>query len=904
MTSMKTKILKYALLPGIISRLYALFTSGFSFSAYLIANIYQSVRLLPPNHPYLNPNNVGSYGIRHVIGEAANHLVFKRQNIDQIVVFFLLLSGLVLLVSQFALLIVTIIAYQPVLAQDGGASLAFFTRAEDKNLQDIAMILMDRVFGVSGIFNSCISVIAESCTDMQGNPIATPAVFPFPFHIAFRQLLAFYSMGMFFVGALMILYFVTVVIGETAASGTPFGERYNKTWVPVRIILFFALLVPFSGNIEDNPRAGLNTAQIGTLMVAKAGSNFASNGWELFTTRITEATLQQKESLIAKPNIPELDQIIRFMFLAKTCKMAEELAKTKQDPKKDIFGGNGIEGYIVRPKQILNTATGSDSIPLSTATYQAALDHSKNERISIRFGSSITDKDHPQFQRHNNKMGKVFPVCGEITLDVTNIGSPGMASYEIQKTYFKLLQNLWTDQYPVKMNPYAACFAKQNHNCTEIANAEFKDQLINAVRTDFNTKIQALLDKEAAEGHALNLSENLSKKGWGGAGIWYNQIAELNGAITTAVLNLPAVSKYPFVMEYVAGQKALEDENISYDQMYYPKLKNDREPKYEHNKDRPVAHTLYKAHQFWNFDNSYSSNVKVGQSPFIDAIKFVFGVNGIFDLLENPSTNPLAQLSALGKGMMEASIRNIGVGITGTLVGKSLDGLMGSIATVGGNFFKSVGFITIATSFTLYYILPLMPFIYFIFAVGGWVKSIFEAIVAMPLWALAHVSRWDGEGIAGPGATNGYFLIFEIFLRPIMILFGLLVSVSVFSALVLVLNDIFTLVVSNVGGFNETSGAVSGVEGLTTMLRGPIDELFYTVIYTITCYMIGVSAFKLIDQIPNEMLRWAGFTVKAFQEEMKDVATTISSQVYSKGNIASSKLSGSGLSGGQLAGMI
>lgn len=903
MASMKKKILKYALLPGIFSRLYALLTSGFAFSAFLIANIYQSVRLLPANHPYLDPNNVGSYGIRHVIGEAANNLVFKTKNIDQIIVFFVLLGGLILLISQFALLIVAVISYQPTLAQDGLMPTGFFTRASDRNLQDIAMILMDRVFGVAGIFDSCISVISEACTDMQGNPIATPTVFPFPFHIAFRQLLSFYSMGLFFVGAFMILYFITVIISETAATGTPFGQRYNKTWVPVRIILFFALLIPFTGSIKDNPHAGLNTAQIGTFMVAKAGSNFASNAWDLFATGITNEQLGQREKLIAKPNIPELDQIIQFMFLAKTCKMAEETAKANPDSKQDVYGGNGIQGYIVRPKKVLAAGGGpvtKDAIDLSTATYQAALDHSGNQKINIRFGSTVTDDKHPQFQRHNRKMGHVFPVCGEMAIDVTDIGSPGMASYDIQQTYFELIQKLWTDQYSVKMNPYARCFAKKQHNCTEIANAEFKDQLISVVRSDFNTKITALLEKAAESGSALNIAEHLSQKGWGGAGMWYNQIAEMNGTVTTAVLNLPTVEKYPHVMEYIAGQKTLEDENIDQDQLYYPKLKNDQEPKYEHNKDRPVAYTLYNAHQLWDFDSAYVSNIQIGKSPFIDAINFVFGTNGIFDMLENPDVNPLAQLSTLGKGMMEASIRNIGGGMVGSLVGKSLGNWFGELASVGASFFQTVGYATLAISFTLFYILPLMPFIYFIFAVGGWIKSIFEAIVAMPLWALAHVSRWDGEGIAGPGATNGYFLIFEIFLRPIMILFGLLISVSVFSALVIVLNDIFTLVVSNVGGFDQEASTTAGLAGLENMLRGPVDELFYSIIYTVTCYMIGLSSFKLIDQVPNEILRWAGFTVKAFQEEMKDVGEQISGQVSSKGNIIAGKLSGNALSGSQI----
>ena len=62
----------------------------------------------------------------------------------------------------------------------------------------------------------------------------------------------------------------------------------------------------------------------------------------------------------------------------------------------------------------------------------------------------------------------------------------------------------------------------------------------------------------------------------------------------------------------------------------------------------------------------------------------------------------------------------------------------------------------------LFYIIPFMPFIYFFFAVGTWVKAIFEAMVGVPLWALAHI-RIDGQGLPGDAAMNGYYLLLEIF---------------------------------------------------------------------------------------------------------------------------------------------
>ena len=55
------------LLPGIIPRVKDLYESGFGWVAHMMAMVYASVRLLPANHPYLDPKNIGRFGIRHVI---------------------------------------------------------------------------------------------------------------------------------------------------------------------------------------------------------------------------------------------------------------------------------------------------------------------------------------------------------------------------------------------------------------------------------------------------------------------------------------------------------------------------------------------------------------------------------------------------------------------------------------------------------------------------------------------------------------------------------------------------------------------------------------------------------------------------------------------------------------------
>jgi hypothetical protein len=121
-------------------------------------------------------------------------------------------------------------------------------------------------------------------------------------------------------------------------------------------------------------------------------------------------------------------------------------------------------------------------------------------------------------------------------------------------------------------------------------------------------------------------------------------------------------------------------------------------------------------------------------------------------------------------------------------------------------------------------------------------------------------------------------MIFEIFLRPILLVFGLLAGITIFAAQVRILNDIWPLVTSNLTGFS-TENLPPGGENPTSMqvgsivyLRSALDRFFYTVVYAITCYMMALASFKLIDLVPEHILRWMGTSVHIFGEDGGDPA--------------------------------
>jgi hypothetical protein len=145
-------------------------------------------------------------------------------------------------------------------------------------------------------------------------------------------------------------------------------------------------------------------------------------------------------------------------------------------------------------------------------------------------------------------------------------------------------------------------------------------------------------------------------------------------------------------------------------------------------------------------------------------------------------------------------------------------------------------------------------------------------MIGMPLWAIAHL-QLEGKGLPGSAAGEGYFLLFGIFLRPILILFGLIASIAVFSAQAIILHDIFDLVIANLAGHGEYSssdGFFKFAEDEMAFGRSTLDEFFYTVLYVIILYLMATASFKLIDAIPQNILRWAGSDAKPLSDEQDD----------------------------------
>ncbi len=987
-------VAKFLLLPGIIPRAKEFTGSGFGYIAFLFARIYAAVRILPAGHPYLNYDNIGQFSVLQVIATAAANLKFNKRNIDQIIVFVALLAGVVLLFMQFALLILAIFS------ADAHAQVTFtgmFTTEFPET--DIAFLLLDYVFGIGAVGGGAAGASFFGSNALEATGGATP------FQLGMQALFQFYNLAILLVGAIIFMYYIAVVVIETAQTGVPFGRRFSKIYAPLRFVFAIGLLIPLS--------QGFNTAQYITLMAAKLGSSFATNGWLLYNENLTGLNPMGVEnaSLVARPRQPYLDDLLYFSSVYHTCRYMYWATVTNRRTN----GRTCIGGYVIvdGTAQSLSGLTGEGCAAGAGAFDYAAAKNSLSANGDV-WGTGdievVLGELDPEL--HPDVAGGVEPYCGKLTIPLGHLnpsyytGDQMSGVAGVEQAYFTLVTMMLnpesggaigtteSDDFNLfrqlgERSGAVTITREPYHNPCIHSQGSLDEAQLTALLQNIENVFAALglpmpplselvgqyaglvgglgdgatcgrgdwappasifqgaiegykiqLDDAIAAAHAalvtsmdLNLTEDQAHRGWGGAGIWYNQIADLNGVFTGALYATPSVRQYPKVMNDVKDKRQEQDQTSKYCDTFNPNLANNQSvdltnfeltmatamnQTFQYFCDRPNVETgdavsaAAAAGAGGAADSSTCSQalLQTGgatkgntSNVFIDVVSLIFGLNGLFDLKAcsqagangMPLVHPLAQLSAIGKSLIENAIRSMGMALGASFGGGILSvlepALGGALQALSG-MFVGIATIGLTIGFILYYILPFLPFIYFFFAVGAWVKSIFEAMVGVPLWALAHL-HIDGDGLPGKAAMPGYWLIFEIFLRPIVTVFGLIGGMACFGALTVALNNLFDLVVSNSTGATPGSAQTElTVDEIAAIRAGTIDQFFYTVMYAILVYMMATASFKMIDTIPKAFMRWINTGITTFNDNKGDPTSDLTTYAAVGGARASSQVFG------------
>jgi len=166
---------------------------------------------------------------------------------------------------------------------------------------------------------------------------------------------------------------------------------------------------------------------------------------------------------------------------------------------------------------------------------------------------------------------------------------------------------------------------------------------------------------------------------------------------------------------------------------------------------------------------------------------------------------------------------------------------------VGAVFGFLSGFVTtllmllLAFGVTLSAYVPMIPSITWTTSVVNWFVLVFEAVIAGPLFGIAHVHP-DGDDAVGK-AGQGYMMILSLVMRPALMLFGLIGAMLLTQPITGIVNVMFMTV-------------VSGIQ--TDSLTGIVSFVAFVAIYVILMTSVVHIVFSLIHWIPDNILRWLG----------------------------------------------
>lgn len=214
--------------------------------------------------------------------------------------------------------------------------------------------------------------------------------------------------------------------------------------------------------------------------------------------------------------------------------------------------------------------------------------------------------------------------------------------------------------------------------------------------------------------------------------------------------------------------------------------------------------------------------------------------------------NPILSLASLGFWLITGALVSItalaGVAVlnnsTRTLpvIGDALDVFSAAWPVLDG-FVTLLLTTMLIAGLVLAYLLPAIPFIRFLFGILTWLVTVIEALLAITIFLAAHVTREDSERLQTSSTRLGWLFLPGLVLRPVLMVFGLVLGYFVFKAVIALLNATWVPLM-------QTSHAQAAAS--------PLAFLAMLAIYTIIAYGAANAAFKLIDLLPGHILTWIG----------------------------------------------
>lgn len=733
-----------------------------------------------------------------------------------------------------------------------------------------------------GLWNMFIQGEGDPYTNVLLNQIFGP-IFSVPdgggftTETLFSTVIKYFNVAMLVVGGVM--FFNNLVTGtmQSAHEGVALGRSWSSLWGPLRSIFAVGLLLPIA-NI-----GGYNTAQLFMGHIAKNATQFASGVWSETVNMIVTGVLPV---VAPRGTIPQ--NLAGDLFLLEMCRttMNDQFAKSASNMgQADRVVRNATQAMKRVPFSTGGTGPGptGGGGSAALATYQTRVtydrvDYRGNVLTPSVCGSYLT----PQIPDVINNRVEA-DTTEDFTLDAVMEGNTNSIRNMYQQMHYGVLGRVANGEYDgglglamqqISEKTYASHLAQsypaqqgqplyyvltngswQPRNGGAAPNVDIFDDVraaVVAANERLDTGHQDLIEAISSggtrnEGVRQAMVERITTQcapgqssclgeGWIGAGSWYMMIARFNNEISSLFVQKAEIQTADQARTDVSergGWFGWGDYNET-----DKELQKQYAESYKYGAEAFNSAANRMAAFGWEINPAMVTNVAATFNG--REVETVYENNRSTESMNKHLLNILTAINEFQMGQDPM----IGITSIGAHMVTAGSAMIVADLIIPGNISSTLGSYIATMGAGLSIVLPLMPFLFWIMAVTGYLMLVVEAFIAANLWALSHL-KMNGEGITGEAGRHGWLMILSLMVTPFLMLGGYLVGMIIFRISAVLLSS-------------GLSVAVNGVIGTGDMIFKAVACLVI-VIFIFTFYLLLLErSFSLVSEFPTRVLRWMG----------------------------------------------
>lgn len=683
------------------------------------------------------------------------------------------------------------------------------------------------------------------------------------------------------VAALVVVYVTVVGVMHTAHEGQFMGKNWNNLWLPIRTVLGIAALVPTG--------SGYSGIQIVMMWFIVQGVGAADMLWNSALGYV-----QATGSPYAQVSIPSvgISNALITLFEDLVCD-----SSSRQDFANPYTPGQTAGGYYrATPGNSSFASKGDFKIGDNSGktTFQlgpqgACGSFTSCDQNAVCSGSKPIACEACKAQ--NKSLDTIIPILQGIADNFVQ------ADYAYQKFYFDSRNPVLQGQRPPQPPQWVQAYCTANHvtpcsglssdlpdpnlGKTDVTNdtinnlywpyamggpqlGNFIDTVTGTYLTDVGTAVNNYIKSQNQNQLANKTLQDAQKTGWILAGSYYFAISSMSGNnLKDAIPALDVkegdltdqdniLTKNQYRNNFAAASTLIAD---AFNQggasdgggvqdgggqqagggigSAIPKLS--RMDSVLGNGNNSVKDAFGKGISGQSGTSPLIAIVAVGQT-----LLYIAEVLFIAFLAVTFSAGILGAISvfALGNGAMNPVTP--GMTLTYFVIMPMLLALLGVLVSTGG---------------LLAVYIPLIPYVVFTMGAISWMLTCVEAMVAGPLVALGILSPSGQHDLLGK-SEPAMMLLFSIFLRPSLMIFGLMAAMLLATVVVQMINAAFWNVMIQASGGKATTGAEIGMA--LRLALNPLEIVLFICAYVSLIFTALNKCFAAIYLIPQKTMEWMG----------------------------------------------